>query len=335
MEAIYDSAVHAPRRRGEAWREALCGRYVTVEARLDEPDAYFGAARAAEFGEVILSETWGAGQVVTRDRRHLARLDKDCCYVQMPDHGVIAVHQRGRTIRTDPGAGSVYAASEPYRLDCIGVTRATFLEIPRPMLAAALGEAAGGAAGGRRGEAAAGAAETPVTAGFSTLSGMGRVLADFCRTLKAEAAGLDAAARAALAPQLVALTALAIAGGELTGAAAGERGGLRAARLAAAKAHVEAHLADPLLSLAAVAQEMGISVRYLHRLFEEEETSASGWIWARRLERSRQALADAGPGDTVTDIAYSVGFNSSSHFSTAFRARFGMRPSEVLRARQG
>jgi AraC-like DNA-binding protein len=30
-------------------------------------------------------------------------------------------------------------------------------------------------------------------------------------------------------------------------------------------------------------------------------------------------------------VAYRLGFNSSSHFSTAFRRKFGIRPSDVRR----
>jgi AraC-like DNA-binding protein len=33
----------------------------------------------------------------------------------------------------------------------------------------------------------------------------------------------------------------------------------------------------------------------------------------------------------LTEIAYLVGFNSSSHFSTMFRRKFGVRPSDVRR----
>lgn len=315
METVFDSAAHAPRLRGVAWRDALCDNFVHVETRLASSDAYAGSLGVADFGEVILSETTGAGQVVTRTRRHLSRVDKDCCFVQLPERGMIEMRQRGEVVRTDLSAGAVYSAAEPYRLDCVGFTRATFLEIPRALLTAALG-----------------GTDAPVTAGFSTATGMGRVLADFCRSLKGQSGRLDARARAGIGPQLVALTALALT-------AAGPRadetpGGLRAARLAAVKAHVEGELADPLLSLGAVARANGISLRYLHRLFEGEDASASAWIWARRLERSYEALADAPAGATVTDIAYSVGFNSSSHFSTAFRARFGLRPTEVLGLRR-
>ena len=32
---------------------------------------------------------------------------------------------------------------------------------------------------------------------------------------------------------------------------------------------------------------------------------------------------------SITEAAYRLGFNSSSHFSTAFRRKFGIRPSDL------
>ena len=38
---------------------------------------------------------------------------------------------------------------------------------------------------------------------------------------------------------------------------------------------------------------------------------------------------------TLTEIAYRVGFNSSSHFSTKFHRKFGVRPSDVKHGNSG
>jgi AraC-like DNA-binding protein len=44
-------------------------------------------------------------------------------------------------------------------------------------------------------------------------------------------------------------------------------------------------------------------------------------------------LLNSGDHDarSLTEIAYRVGFSSSSHFSTTFRRKFGVRPSDVKR----
>jgi AraC-like DNA-binding protein len=50
----------------------------------------------------------------------------------------------------------------------------------------------------------------------------------------------------------------------------------------------------------------------------------------RRLQRCYDKLAAPEHATlSITEIAYSLGFNSSSHFSNLFRAQFGVRPSDV------
>lgn len=104
------------------------------------------------------------------------------------------------------------------------------------------------------------------------------------------------------------------------------------ARLRSVKAWLEDHLCEPDLTLESVAKNNSVSLRYLHALFRLEGTSISNWIWNRRLERSYDMLLNCDhDARSLTEIAYRVGFNSSSHFSTTFRRRFGVRPSDVRR----
>ena len=102
------------------------------------------------------------------------------------------------------------------------------------------------------------------------------------------------------------------------------------ARLRSVKAYIDAHLSDPTLSLAAIAKKNGISLRYLHQLFRLTDMSASEWLRLRRLQRCYDLLASPQHAtQSITEIAYSMGFSSSSHFSNLFRAQFGVRPSDV------
>ena len=85
------------------------------------------------------------------------------------------------------------------------------------------------------------------------------------------------------------------------------------------------------LTLARLAREACLSTFHFHRAF----TSLFGetphaYVTRRRLERARDALV--GSERAVTEIALDHGFESPSSFSTLFRRRFGMSPSEC---RQG
>lgn len=93
---------------------------------------------------------------------------------------------------------------------------------------------------------------------------------------------------------------------------------------------IEHHYADERLDAARIAAACGISVRYLHRLFEGSDRSAMGHVWHVRLEHARRMLHD--PllrGKSVTEIAYRSGFCTASGFSCAFKRQFGLSPRDA------
>jgi AraC-like DNA-binding protein len=101
------------------------------------------------------------------------------------------------------------------------------------------------------------------------------------------------------------------------------------------KTYVDGHLRDPELSVERLAQVFGCSKRYLHKAFECQGTSIGKYLLRVRLERCRHELLDpAYMKKSVTDIAYSWGFNSANHFSHSFKDEYGLAPSD-LRATSG
>jgi AraC-like DNA-binding protein len=74
-----------------------------------------------------------------------------------------------------------------------------------------------------------------------------------------------------------------------------------------------------------------MSVRYLHRLFEDAGASVRATILARRLDRCRDALAGS-PRRSISEIAFAWGFNDAAHFSRVFKARFGGSPRDLRAA---
>jgi AraC-like DNA-binding protein len=98
------------------------------------------------------------------------------------------------------------------------------------------------------------------------------------------------------------------------------------------RAFIEAGLADPGLTPAAVARAHHVSLRWLYRLFEEEPTSVAGLIRERRLERCRRDLLDPSlAGLPVSAVAARWGLTNAAHFSRAFRAAYGASPVEYRR----
>lgn len=93
-------------------------------------------------------------------------------------------------------------------------------------------------------------------------------------------------------------------------------------------AYIDANLARSNLSTDEIARHMGCSRRYLHRAFEGEGMTLERFVWDRRLERSREALL-ASADVSISEIAFACGFNSSAHFSRAFKAKYEVAPREL------
>lgn len=129
---------------------------------------------------------------------------------------------------------------------------------------------------------------------------------------------------------LAEIAALAIAAPEASAPGLADGEGLRAARAAAAHAHIAAHFADPGYDVAACASHLGISVRYLQALLEADGTRFGEELRRLRLEQARNLLADpANASLRITDIAFDCGFSDISHFTRQFRARFGESPTSA------
>ncbi|MCX4676884.1 helix-turn-helix domain-containing protein [Streptomyces sp. NBC_01433] len=86
---------------------------------------------------------------------------------------------------------------------------------------------------------------------------------------------------------------------------------------------IEARLSDPDLAPAKVAAAHHMSVRRLHKLFENQPLTVAALIRRRRLERCRADLA--GTNRTVAAVAANWGFADPAHFSRLFKATYGYK----------
>lgn len=98
---------------------------------------------------------------------------------------------------------------------------------------------------------------------------------------------------------------------------------------------IEERLHDPELNAETVAAALGWSSRSLHRYFHDAlGCTFSDYMWQQRLTRCAEQLQDPVHSNlSITDIAYQLGFSSSSHFSRSFKSSFGMSPRAYRQAR--
>lgn len=103
---------------------------------------------------------------------------------------------------------------------------------------------------------------------------------------------------------------------------------LQALRLRAALDVIARRFSEPDVSVTSVAASVGISPRYLQRLFEGAGQSFTQHLSELRL-RAAHALLQSADGRVrrITDIALGVGFSDISHFNRSFRRLFGETPT--------
>jgi AraC-like DNA-binding protein len=313
MDMVFTTEDLEPSKRYAAWQGAICDVYVHVDVNAEERSDYQGFIREARFGPVTMTDVLVSEQRITRRERHIAKLDKDCYYVQFIQQGRVNILQAGQTLLSHPGVGTIFSASEAYDLECIGRVRSLYLEIPRNEFSSRFSEN-----------------RMPVAATMTTGRGLGRIAAEFCSMLASEGSSLEETVRTRLGDELMDVLALALDMGDKDDFS--EDATAQKARLRSVKAWIEQHLADPDLSLEKIARSNGVSLRHLHYLFRLTDLSASEWILDRRLLRCHDALIRPELRSlSVTEVAYRFGFRSSSHFSTVFRRKFGHSPSELRR----
>ncbi len=102
-----------------------------------------------------------------------------------------------------------------------------------------------------------------------------------------------------------------------------------------ARSFIDQRLCDPELNITQIATELDVSERYVYCLFSELKTTPSHFIMNRRLDLAAERLRRGGPFCTITHVALDVGFNDLSHFSRAFRKRFGRPPLRYMASFRG
>ncbi len=309
----------APRDQYAFWKEAVCDIFVGLDcsretrgpfhSTVDRCALAFDGAEIASFIDVT-----SEAQRVLRSPRQIRRATDEWIMLALQIRGPGILRQGGGTAALGPGDMVLYDSTRPYEFQFDRPFRSLVVKVPHARVAPLLPRAS--VWQGR-----------PV----SGTSPLGRVLGAHLAAVFGAVTEVDPALRAGLLDRTVDLIALAFSG------AARDFGGcgttVQTALVARAKRYIEQRLADPALGADAVAAALGVSERYLQRVFHAAGITVGSYIRRRRLERCRDDLADPiRAGERVTEIALRWAFNAMPHFSRAFRAAFGLSPSEYRAA---
>jgi AraC family transcriptional activator of tynA and feaB len=224
-------------------------------------------------------------------------------------HGISYFEQDGRHIEVMPGDCLAYDVSCPHIIVSPALTRHEVVIVPKELLQ-------------ERGFRLA----KMQACKLSARTGTGRIAHDFVHAAFDEATKLSPHNAVGVADSLIDLLLLPLREADTMF----DRGGPEAMYVRA-QAFIREHLRDPELCIDQISAALGCTKRYLHMLFSDRGMTVSDYIWRARLQHCRHEL-ETQAGKTITDVAFSWGFSSSSHFSRVFRKYFGVVPSSIHKA---
>lgn len=90
---------------------------------------------------------------------------------------------------------------------------------------------------------------------------------------------------------------------------------------------VNEHLSEPDFNVERLSEDIGLSRAQLHRKMKEiTGISSSEFVRNIRLEQAAKLICEG--KINITQVAYAVGYNNQTHFSTVFKKHFGMSPTD-------
>ena len=309
---LMDTGMLPVRERAAFWGDWLARLFQGLKSDQYGDDADFcGRASTLRAGDVVLTHLAATRHRVTRSSSIARATEVPYLKIVAPWVGCAGVEQKGRETWVTPGQWSIYDTTDSYAVANPERVEHLIVMLPKSALA-------------ERGLAL----DALMARRLGGSGGISRVTLETMRNAFRELPNMaDGAARGvgSAITQLVHLSLLDLAG---QATAQTQREALRE-RI---KQHVAQQLADPGLTVDAIARALNVSRRQLYNAFAEEADGVAGYILAQRLEACRRAFADRTSAHrSITDIALGNGFSNMAHFSRVFRAHLGMPPSDYRR----
>lgn len=296
--------------RSRHWHETIGRTYFPLDLTFRRPEAFDGELTGWTLGAVSVSRLTSDALLYRRLPRHLAVQRAEEFLVTIPAKSELRFTQGGKDIVANPGAFFIERSHEPYEFSHAEFADLWVLKLTSEML------------GGR-----VRAPDRFCSLQFDATNGASGLFVDMLHLIPQRYDAMTEETRATVGRQLVDLLALALQADERvlhSGISS-----VRAAHLTRIEAFTRRHIDDPDLGPEQVAAGCGISVRYLHELLRDTNTTLGQWVRDLRLQAAHEDLADPADARSIGEIAYARGFADQAQFSRAFRARFGLTPKDL------
>ena len=296
----------SPKQQVQCWSDTLtdlCGRFVIDPLEASSLD---GRIDYTSVSRLKLCQIEASQHRIGHTDWRIRSSEHPYIKIHFQTYGISYFEQDGRRMEIAPGDVLAYDVSCPHTIISPMLTRHDVVIVPKELLR-------------ERGFHT----ERMSACKISSRSGTGRIAHEFVHAAFDEATKLSPNSAAGVAESLIDLLLLPLREADRMFDRVGPE-----AMYIRAQAFIREHLRDPDLCIDQISAALGCTKRYLHMLFSERGMTVSDYIWRARLQHCRQEL-ETHAGKTITDVAFSWGFSSSSHFSRVFRKYFGIVPSSI------
>jgi len=290
----------------EDWHKMTGRLFKTQHMSVGDPMTFRGDIFHARVGGLDLSRVVSNREWGRRTARAASESQDKIMLVYMVKGSVVLTQGRkNRTIK--PDTLTMYRADQPFEWQHASDTVVRNIAIPEAML-----------------KNRARAVDRLIDCSFDCSSALWRVTFDFVGSVLQQASSIPKGTQYSLASQIVELVALSLT--SANGPSFDETSSRRAL-YARCKDIIQGSLWNDRLDPQSVADRAGLSVRSLHRIFNEHGHTVRDLIIQSRLAAGWAELADPARDHlSIAEIASRCGYRNPSHFATAFKAMFGMTP---------
>jgi AraC-like DNA-binding protein len=293
--------------RFKVWQERLRRSFGAVSGSSRSTSDFTASSERLSEGEISLSHMHVGAQSIELPPDSVTGYCRNTVQIVFPLAGQFHIEQRGHNMVLCPGEWGLYDPSMGFKSSNDGPVELLVLAAPRTAM---LGSCVG--------------LEGRTAQRFSSETGSARVAKSYLASV------LDA--RGTLSPvtstELISVAAQLVRLSILENVSQPSKASQRTLLRARIRTYVDRNLRDPDLSIDSIASVHKCSKRYVHKIFSADGQTLSHYIRLARLERCRRDLGRAELTHlSVTEIAFSWGFQHQAHFSRLFRSHFNVTPS--------
>jgi AraC family transcriptional activator of tynA and feaB len=298
------------REQFDYWREVICAEYTALSSeRILRNGPFRGEISSQKVAGIQVSTIRSEAQTISHGRREIASSDQQLYFLLLQTKGLAHITQGPQDFILQPGDFTLVATEHPYKLAFKADFEQLCINIPKHFLRARLDSP-----------------DTIIGQKVCVDDDLAKLGRNYLQTLQSLGERPKSIDTERLVNNFLDLLPLIFNSNQPRHS---DLSRYKAVQLDTLRSFITRELANPALSPKMAADYLGVSVRYIHKVFAGSEESFGRTVLTMRLQRASEALCTPQMShQTVADIAFKWGFNDLSYFGKCFKKQYQMTPRQ-------